>query len=178
MTTVPIEAVLTRASFVLSHKDQHEATYARGSEQAYVQTAGWRHEQDVTAWSWSVAAGHSAGELAGLLGTPSLNGSKFTVTKDKIGIKLIRSVLNIETAADDPMIVRDVQLLHPELSRGELADVFSAAADKVRTSDYARVVVGGRRLPDTFDDAAWNLLSRDDWPPPPEPEDPADPCPF
>jgi hypothetical protein len=64
-----IEAVLTKAGFVLSHKDQHEATYARGAERVYLHAVGWRHERDVAAFPWAVAAGHGAGELAGLLGT-------------------------------------------------------------------------------------------------------------
>jgi hypothetical protein len=44
--------------------------------------------------------------------------------KDEIAVAVFRTVITIQTGGDDLTVVRDVRLLHPELSRGELADIF------------------------------------------------------
>ena len=51
-----------------------------------------------------------------------------------------------------------------------------AAAEKLR--GYPLGLPDGRSLSEALEDVAWNVLSRDPYPPPSPPEDPADPMPF
>jgi hypothetical protein len=90
--------------------------------------------------------------------------------------EIIRIALNLQTGGDDPVLVDSIREMYPEGSRGELADAFSAAADEMRRWRLQPWLVspnGSHSTADSFDEAAWGLLSRDDWPPP-EPDDPDD----
>jgi hypothetical protein len=73
--------------------------------------------------------------------------------------------LDLEVGGDDPLLLRTIRQIYPGISRGALADAFSGAGDALRGWPG---VINDRPLDETFDDAAWALLSRDDlaegWP--------------
>jgi hypothetical protein len=77
--------------------------------------------------------------------------------------EIIIAALEYEQAGDNAAFVRMIRLKYPLLSRGQLADAFSAAGDALRGFGGPPWLTDGRGLDDTFDDAAWHLLSRG-WP--------------
>jgi hypothetical protein len=51
--------------------------------------------------------------------------------------EIIRRAVDIHGPGDSPSVVGEIIDRHPELSRGEIADDFSAAADWMRSGPYA-----------------------------------------
>lgn len=95
----------------------------------------------------------------------SFRGLDITEDVEALHNMIIKVALNDQASGDDPAFVRwIIERLPDELSRGEVADAFSAAADELRSREEQPWVDESRSLADTLDETAWALLSRG-WPP-------------